>query len=230
MKKIQTPPLVLEIKKKYLLEHLDEVKKLIETWIGELRAPLPFSRERHFELESVYSPASEVDPDRNHILRHHLKSRALWNHHTNWQRSLENIFQLISEIRTRAEELLLEMPLAEKRDYTEDYLGTALWKAFALTREKKFELNYTIPKGREGVALGAYLIELSASTLEELNMVIHQHKALVESISSKTGMELLLAEFFRAEDLEGKMQKIASTALASNNIIYPCKFCKYLWK
>lgn len=230
MKKSQNPSVVREIKKEYLMQHLEEVKKLIENWIPELRAPLPFDQEQRSGWEVVYSPASELNPDLNHMLRHHLKSRTLWNHHTNWQRSLENIFKLTSEIRTSAEKALSDTHLPKNRRYTEDYLSMALWWSFVITTKKPFQLFYNIPKSRLGVAIGAYLIEASVSTTEEQNVVIEEHKEFTHEIARTDNMIELAAEWSQVKGLDAKMDLLVNKTVKSRDILYSCQFCKHLWK
>jgi hypothetical protein len=76
------------VKRARLEVHLGEVEDLINCWITELVAPHPSL------LESVYVPSLEKDVASNHMLRKHLRKRALWNYHTEWERKLKQIQQL----------------------------------------------------------------------------------------------------------------------------------------
>ena len=71
-----------EIKKQYLVEHLEDIRRLITNWISQLSTPNPFApREGVWNWQSGCSPDLEKDQDSNHMLRRHLRSRALWSHH-----------------------------------------------------------------------------------------------------------------------------------------------------
>ena len=94
-KPLKNSAIASEIKREYLKEHLEIVKKIIEDWISELVAPSPFAPLKDiWGWQSVYRPSAEQDPDSNHMLRRHLRSRALWYHHAAWVRKLENIWQI----------------------------------------------------------------------------------------------------------------------------------------
>ena len=94
MKKNNTGETVAEIKKERLKKHLNkEVPNLIQEWVKQLNAPEPFAYMDHdiWGWQSPYRPILKQDPDSNHILRRHLRSRALWRYHTDWEGKLDSI-------------------------------------------------------------------------------------------------------------------------------------------
>ena len=87
-----------EIKKEYLKEHLKEVQTLMEDWLSTLKAPPMMIQKGVFGWESPYLPTAEQDDDSNHMLRRHLKSRAFWSYHADWELKLKEKQQRIRSI------------------------------------------------------------------------------------------------------------------------------------
>jgi hypothetical protein len=230
MNRLKKSPIVTEIKKEYLKDHLDQVRKLAEIWIDELNASPPFSQEQRRGWMSVYLPAVEQNPEDNNMIRKHLRSRTLWRHHTDWEQKLELLFSLINQVRIAADILQAEQPTDQTRNYTDDYLGTALWQGFELASGKELKLGYRIPDNGKGVALGAYTIETTAATSKDYDSVVDEHKELIKNIS-KLGCMINLVFLWRdIMSLQESMKSIANRAVKSNDILYPCRYCKHLWK
>lgn len=230
MNRLQKSNIVVEIKKEYFKEHLDKVKKLIELWINELSAPLPYSKEQRRGWQVRYSPAAEQNPDNNHMIRKHLKSRTLWRNHTSWEQKLELIFSLINQVRTYADDTLTKQLSHIHRDYTEDYLDTAIWQGFELASGNKHRLVYKMSDSGRGVVLGAYTIETKAATSEECNLIMKEHEELSNEISKLRYMTKLVSEWSEVKILQESMKAIANKTVKSNDILHPCGFCKHLWK
>lgn len=221
-----------EIKKEYLLQHLDEVKTLITNWISQLGAPNPLApREGIWGWLSVYRPALEEDPDSNHMLRQHVRSRALLRHHAGWEHKLDSIWSLINEVRKRASDKHAEQSVKEQRKYSENYLGVALWAAFdSACTGKPLKIRYKVPDDERGVACGDYKIELATATVEERSLIQKEHQDFTYYVSGLKDMKDLTDLWGEVQRLQEHMQVLASKALKSNDILYPCRFCRHLWK
>lgn len=231
-KAVKYSALAKEIKKEYLTQHLDNAKTLIAGWISQLSAPNPLApREGIWGWLSVYRPALEEDPDSNHMLRKHVPSRALWRHHADWERKLDGIWSLINEARKQASDKHLEQPVEEQKEYSENYLGVALWAAFdSAYTGKPLKIRYKMPDDERGVACGDYKIELAAATVGRRSSVQKEHQDLANYVSERKGMKDLTDLWGEVQRLQEHMQALASKALKSNDILYPCSFCRHLWK
>lgn len=229
-KDIKTSPIARELKKEYLREHLENVKTLINNWIPQLNAPDPFTSSGGlWGWQAVYRPPIEQDLDNNHILRRHVRSRALWHHYTNWEQTLEEIWDLADEIREQAEAMHAEQSVNEEREYTDGYMGVALWKGFDIARGGVLEDYYKPPDDRIGVNYGAYKISASETTADACVSVVEEHRALIHHVAALKGMKELAGSWRKLLKLQEQMQPIARRTLRSNDILYPCKFCRHLW-
>jgi hypothetical protein len=230
----QHSPLALEIKKEYLKQHLENVETLIETWIRELNAPAPLApREGFWGWASVYRPVTEQLPDNNHMVRRHLRSRALWNHHTSWEHSLDQVWHLTYEVRKHATVMLAAQKTnsaIQDAEYTEDYAGVALWRGFDLSRGRKAENRYKVPDDGHGVAYGAYKIELTATSSKQRSAIEKEHWHLTCQLAEPEQMKDLTKIWREVLRLQERMQTIVDTAVKSRDILYPCRFCRHLWK
>jgi hypothetical protein len=222
--------MIKEIKKEYLKEHLDSVETLIEGWIGELSMPPILAPQKGvWGWQSPYRSVIENDPDNNHILRKHLRSRALWNHHTNWERKIEHIWQLKQSIRKLAE-LTMDAIGGEGLQYHEDYLNTALWKGFEKALGKESKLLYSSTDDNIGVKYGAYRIEESATDADTRSVVEENHIKLIDTISVFNKTKELVDDLNEVERVQEQMKALAGRLLKSKDILYPCRFCRHLWK
>lgn len=232
-KEVEHSSVAQEIRKEYLKEHLDMVRKLVETWIPRLRAPGPFSPTgNRFGWESVYSPKEEQDADISHMLRHHLKSRALWRHHADWERRMDDVWSLLSQIRQKASEGHPPPSGGEEQadiGYS-NYIGTAMWIAFELALGRKVDKPYKVMDDGKGVAIGAFRITLLNVGLRKISSVEKKHWDVVERLAALDQVKELAKIWREADDIESHMQAIASKILKSNDILYPCRFCRHLWK
>lgn len=220
-----------EIKKEYLREHLEEVIDLIDRWTRELQAPPPLAAgEGSLAWQSVYRPATEQQPDANHMLRRHVRSRTLWRHHADWQASLEKAWSLTQRIQKEAKNCVAEVEREKSREYTQEYVGVALWLAFDLACGHKTDLPYREPDSRVGLACGAYTIELSARSASERSSVETEHRSLITELADLEYIRELATLWDEVTTLQQKMTAIAGKALKSRDILYPCRFCRHLWK
>lgn len=228
-----------EIKKEYLLQHLDEVKEIIEVWINELHSPEPFaSKGQNWGWYNAYKPSIEQNDDKNHILRYHIKSRTLWNHHSIWERHLQDTWRYVLELRQEARKLHDE-PANDKNeenqntwDYTEEYIETAVWTAFKV-KQGIVEIpyfEYKAPDVGTGLYYGSYLIETTADSQEDRALAEQYHRTFVTQLQETEVMINLVEQITLVEETEKKMIALAEKHLKATDILHPCKFCRHLWK
>ncbi len=230
--------MMLQIKKERLDRHLEEVERLIREWIGQLSAPDPFAHYTSGHVwgwQSAYMPPLEQDPDSNHMLRRHLRSRALWIHHSGWERSLARIYELLPSANEEAGRVWKEKIFARRgstasnEECNKNYIGTALWQAFSLALKKRPGISYAHGEGGNGVRLGAYLIDPSARA-KDFGQIKATHYRMSGAISKLPVMREIAREWKQVLESEGRMRTIATRAVRSSDLLYPCRFCKHLWR
>lgn len=246
--------ILAQVRRDRLNKHLNEVERIIQEWIIDLDTPRPFhwtpSEEsekfgrpsavplvrppEYFRLEpwklwachSVYATHAEQDTASNHILHKHLKKRALWKHHPEWQQRLNRIRQLGIPICERATEM--ENEQAKGRELIEDYKATALLVALELALGHAPEKSYS-QRGARGVCYAGVLIEKSANT-QQMNEVAEEHWQMISELAQSKEMLELAKEWQQVLDLQEKMKELAQKAIKSSDILYPCQFCRRLWQ
>lgn len=221
-----------ELKKEYLVQHLEEVERLISNWIEQLKVPGPFSpHEEGLGWKSEYRPPLEADPDSNHILRSHIRSRALWRHHTEWERQLALAWSLVTQLREMS---IGQLPLSGDEGalgISTNYIGTVLLAAFeGLRQNRRVRMNYKIPENGLGVAAGDFKIDIGATTEKQRKAIQEKHSDLAISIAQQQAMKQLVDCWHEIVALEGRMTQLVSRILKSRDILYPCRFCRHLWK
>jgi len=231
-KAVKQSAVIKELKKEYLVQHLKEVEGLIANWIGQLKVPGPFSpHEEGLGWESEYGPPLEADPDSNHILRSHIRSRALWRHHTEWERQLALAWSLVTQLREMSTK---QLPLIRDGDAVgiwTNYTGTALLAAFeGLHRNRRVRMNYKIPENGLGVAAGDFKIDIGAATEKQRKAIQEKHSGLAMSIAQQQAMKQLVDCWHEIGALEGHMTQLVTKILKSRDILHPCRFCRHLWK
>ena len=243
------------IKTDRLSHHLEEVEGLIKDWIAELATPDPFlwlksqsfeelaegpvrgpvapsheqlrlERWKLWACHSVYRPSTEEDADSNHMLRRHLRSRALWRHHTQWQQRLNKIRELATPLCEKAARMSSER--ATGRELTEDYLGLALYLAWQMALGYNPEKSYSRRQGSSGVWYGDYVIEKAASS-EEISEVGDRHWEMINQLALISEMRAIVQEWQQILPLQEQMRELAGKAVKSSDILYPCQFCRRLW-
>lgn len=267
-RKRKSKAILAEVRRDRLNKHLNEVEDLIWEWITDLDTPSPFywssseeSRELRtvrlvtvdYRLEpwklwacrSVYVPPVEQDTASNHILRKHLRKRALWSYHTEWEQGLNRIRELGIPICERATEM--GNVRAKGRKPTEDYKAAALLVALELalghTPEKSYSprvqgVSYAESRGIpeklrsprvQGVYYAEFLIEKTANA-EQVNGVVEEHWQMISELGRSKKMRELAREWQQVLDLQEKMKELAQKAIKSSDILYPCQFCRRLWQ
>lgn len=230
-KAVKYSEIASEIKKEYLKEHLENARRLIGDWIKELNAPLLFAPQKEiWGWQSVYKPSIECDPDSNHILRRHLRSRALWSHHAEWDLKLEGAWCLATQVRVEAHKKQAKQLVKKKRQYTEAYISTALWQGFEVACGTALKINYRIPEHQKGISFGAYNIEASVTSAKERVLVEKEHRKFSYELAEVGAMKELVGLWSEVGRIQKVMHNIATKVQKSNDILYPCRFCKHLWK
>ena len=219
-----------EIKKEYLRKHLNSVRKLIEDWLPTLKAPPLMPQKGTWGWESPYSPVAEQDPDNNHILRRHLRSRAFWSHHANWQLKLNEIWHLANQLHKDANNQHLKKSKNTQMQYTPEYFTVALWKGFDVANGREMDDLYKVSDDQSGVSYGAYKIELSVTVKDERLLIEKEHRQFIDYLAQLKEMRRIVELWHEIGALQTQMYLIVNKALKSGDILYPCMFCKHLWK
>jgi hypothetical protein len=223
-------PVAAELKKEYLREHLEDIKTLIGSWMAELHPPDPLApNDRVWGWQSLYRSSKQDNPDDNHMLRHHLKSRAIWSHYSSLERKLEEIWQLTEQVRLEAKTEKEKQSVNKPWKYTEEYAFVALWKAFDMALGKATDLPFKVPDDQLGLSYGAYRIEKSANTPEERSLIEEVYRSFISSLSQTATMNQLANSWLEGRRLEVQISTITNKMLKSSNIFFMCMFCRHLW-
>jgi hypothetical protein len=195
--------------------------------VGERSSRLEVDQRGQWALRSRYTPPTEQDAITNHMLRKHLRKRAIWTNHAQWELRLKRITDLAPAARNKVSRLM--QTHKGRWETTEDYEGTALEKALDLaTGQEREEPYWQKPGFSHGVWYGDILIEKSVGP-EEAEQVSSQHRQLAEEAAQSEEMLFLAEEWREVLKLKARMQESASKALKSSDILYPCQFCRRLW-
>jgi len=221
-----------EIKKEYLLRHLDEVEKLIADWIPQINAPVPFLLlDNDWGWLSIYRPALEEVPDSKHMLRQHFRNRTLWKHHTEWEKKIEAIWDLITKVHKKANDVYIQLSISQSTLHREHYVGVALTAAFnSIYAGKPLKIQYQVPADQHGVSCGDFKIEMEATTDEERLAIQKGHTDFTHTITSFGEMKQLIVIWHDIEVLQEQMKIIANKVIKSKDILYSCRYCRHLWK
>ena len=215
----------LEIKKSRLLKHLDEIEDLGREWVRQLYAPDPFGVSPiSFDPSSPgYRPDVERDEETNYMLRRHFRSRQLWKNHSGWEEKLRAI--------ARIREGLLER-FGQKTnggDLTDAFLNTALEDAFDQVLNRGLSFNFELGDGGTSVMYRARIIVKSDRPVD-LDSVRNCHKKLGEEAAASKEMGEAVELWREVMTLQEGMIGLVRTALRASDLMYPCRYCKHLWK
>ncbi len=219
-----------EIRKEYLKKHLDEVWNLADDWMHDLEAPGPLApRAGAFGWHGIHVPIGEQTEDRNHMLRRHLRSRALWSHHANWSRRLDTVWRRVQQVRADANSAMLA-GTGEERRYRDNFVATALWKGFDKAQGVEVGRLYSSLQNGVGVSYEGHTIDLSATNDAQRSAIEQEHWDSIDLAAELVPMRELVSAWGEVAESRDRILEIAGTALKSYDILYPCKFCKHLWK
>ena len=215
----------LEIKKSRLLKHLDEIEKLGREWVRELYASDPFGVSSiPFDPSSPgYRPDVERDEDTNHMLRRHFRSRQLWKNHTEWEEKLRAIARIRGGLLERFGRRV------NGGDFTDAFLNTALEDAFDQVLNRTLSFNFELGNGGTSVVYRARMIVKSDRPVD-LDSIRNSQNKLGEEIAASKEMAEAVEIWGEAMTLQEGMVGLVRTALRASDLMYPCRYCKHLWK
>ena len=250
--------ILAEVRRDRLNKHLNEVEELIKRWVDQLATtPNPFywresdeswrtrpdveaaqairfpesPEEKSLELwacRGVYVLSLEQDTASNHILHKHLRKRALWRYHTEWEQRLNRIKELAPPLCEKATKMQDERKTGW--ELTEDYMPIALQLALEFALGHAPAKSYSQRSGfSRGVWCGEILIEKSANT-EQMKEVAEQHWQMVAELGGSKEMLELAQEWQHVLVLQERMTALAEKAIKSSDILYSCQFCRRLWQ
>jgi len=221
--------MVQELKRERLGKHLEEVQELGEEWVAQLSAPSPFTGEFDQKGPVRYKPSLEVDVDVFHMLKRHIKSRALWKHHTEWESNLEKIREFEQSLAKQADDFVAEKQRQSPRlDYTKWFANTALEEVFLKTSKLPSVRKYD-PKTGSGLFFGGYVIEETAKG-NSISSVEDDHKGLIKQLVKCPEWKYLLGYWRSVKSTEESMVTIVNDTLKSSDIFNQCRFCRKLFK
>jgi hypothetical protein len=178
-------------------------------------------------LQTRYAPPTEQDAVANHMLRKHLRKRAIWSNHAQWELTLKRVTELAPAASNKVSRLV-EVHKG-RWETTEDYEGTVMEKALDLaTGQEREEPYWQKPGFSHGVWYGDILIEKSAGP-EEVAQVASDHRQLIQQAAQSEEMLSVAVEWGEVLKLQARMKELASKTLKSSDILYPCQFCRRLW-
>jgi rubrerythrin len=221
--------IVMEIKKERLKRHLDELEELIGEWRRQLFAPDLFHVSESNLWSVSYRPTCEQDLDNTHMLRRHIRSRAFWKHHGEWENKLGAIDQK-SQILLEVANAYMAALAKEKMQtrFTPLFIRVALEHGFTWCTGREPARQYgREPSGR--VWCGAHFITEETSP-EELVEVEKAHRCLSSKLRGSDEMKEVVHLWEEAKKSEKRMGKLLSDVLKSGDIIYPCRFCRKLFQ
>lgn len=224
--------MVTQIRRRWLEEHLGEVEALITGWLGQTNLGNPFYPPRdEGEWKEVYQSPIERDREQNHILRRHLRYRTLWGHHTRWQQLLPAFTELRKETLREAKRIT-----EGKGQY---WVLTALWQAWErANNEPKSEdeerdwekriSSYYRPDSppSPAVMFGGFAIGEKG----EVKQVRAPHLEMIRRLARLDSLKEALGVWSEIEDTGEKMREIGRRIVKSHDILYPCQYCRHLWK
>ncbi len=226
------PEAVRQIRARWLDEHLKKVDRMAGQWLGELILANPFyPPDREEDWGRAYEPPAEGDPEKNHVIRKHLQSRTLWTYHARWRQLLEAFTGLRKAVLEEARSLA-----PGKGQY---WVFTALWQAWEWARsepksedeEKDWERrisSYYRPDSppSPAVMFGGFAIEEKG----EVGRVRGAHMEMIKSLARLDSLKEALGVWSEIEVLGKQMGEIGRRIVKSHDILYPCQYCRHLWK
>lgn len=227
-----------EIKKEMLKEHLADVialAKRLESSLTGVPDPFYYQRDLGWGWQRPCKLWLEDQPDDKHTLKFHLRGRQLWLHYTQFKETSEEVWNLINAVRTKSGNVLAARPKSKKLEFTDAYLGSAIYTAFQLVLNGK-KPGWEVKGNGDSAAVirfGTYVIENSAekgTDKKSVKAVEDELNALIRDIVRIPDMAKLKDEWLSMKDLSEKMSGLVRKALKGRDILYPCRYCKHLWR
>ncbi len=263
MSKKKIGEIAAEVKKDRLNKHLDKVERLIERWIPELLSPSPFYWHGSTGVEDyvceapmiylgefwelrpwqmwvccdVYKPPLEEEEDSNHMLRKHLRSRALWKYHTEWEGRLNGMGELAAAVREKA--VAMQKERGFESGLTKGHRDEELCRTFSLVsvrslaRDLHSDILTYFRRSDSGIwyyPRGCWVGGRPGGPDPSLgHKMIEEHWEMIHELQYCSEMLELAKGWQRVLELQERMQGIAGMALKSSDIFHPCQFCRKLW-
>ncbi len=105
-----------------------------------------------------------------------------------------------------------------------------MWKAFEAGSHEELVDLCSFASGRTGVWYEDFRIETLTKESEERELVENEHRDLINFIAGRQEMKELIIEWNNLTNLQNQMRVLASKAKKSKDFLYPCQFCRRLWK
>ena len=221
--------MVKELKKDRLQIHLLEIETLVVNWRLQLSAPIPFSSESSRTWSAPYRPQLEQDIDSAHMLRKHVRSRALWKHHTDWGFNLDRVCSLAEPVVHYGKNLVTDFT-GKWADFkfTDYFLWTAIEKAFLQVSGTSSGREYR-HHSNQGLSFGSCVIEEVASN-QLMTVVENGHRELVKQLMKRLEWKEISGYWQEVKKSELSMGRLVTDVMKSSDIFYPCRFCRRLFR
>jgi len=226
------PEAVRQIRARWLDEHLKKVDRMAGQWLGELILGNPFyPPDSEGDWGGAYEPAAEGDPEKNHVIRKHLQSRTLWTYHARWRQQLEAFTELRKGILEEAKRIG-----GGKGQY---WVFAALWQAWERARsepksedeEKDWERRIRSYYRLDSPPSPAVVFErFTIDEAGQVDRVREEHLDMIRRLARLDSLKEALEVWSEIEALGKQMWEIGRRIIKSHDILYPCQYCRHLWK
>ena len=226
-----------EIRKDWLLEHLNEVEELIGAEISRLEKVA--GEVEHYD----WKPLAGRDADENHILRSHLKTRTLWGHYDQMGKALTSMAP-VHQCMVKTADRIVAGPLEtqaeedELRDLRKDlgrldpdpaFAEAALRQAIEgqAGRNREFVYGHS-GNASGGVLVGGVLIHGSAGP-DDVDDIGRVHQLLVRYLRRDAHTATIVSHWKDATAHRDGAIGILRKVRRSKDILRPCRFCRHLF-
>lgn len=218
----------LQILKDALVDHLGEIRSLIEEWLGHLRVPLPGEIR-----ELTLSPASDLE---NYplfgSLREHLPVPTLWRAYSIWANKVNEYVNLCKKV---TEQCSQEVGKLEGVRRTTDSFARPILELLNNKIEGKTVKNHKFERKQYfKEESGERMLDFETLTVDGHEVLeatralayTDQYKALSDRILKSELANNLVVMFGELKALEPKIRASLSEVLLKRDyIMYTCRFC-----
>lgn len=218
----------LQILKDALVDHLGEIRSLIEEWLGHLRVPLPGEIR-----ELTLSPASDLE---NYplfgSLREHLPVPTLWRAYSIWANKVNEYVNLCKKV---TEQCSQEVGKLEGVRRTTDSFARPILELLNNKIEGKTVKNHKFERKQYfKEESGERMLDFETLTVDGHEVLeatralayTDQYKALSDRILKSEMANNLVVMFGELKALEPKIRASLSEVLLKRDyIMYTCRFC-----
>lgn len=225
-----------EIRRVWLLEHLNGVDKLVGDLLDRLESVAGEPSQHDWQ------PVAGRDAVENHTLRRHLKSRALWAHYSGLGKALNSMGPVHRGMIDQAVRIVVgssESPeghglkqLTEglsRFDPTAAFGETAVRRAIDGRTGETGGFPYRRPDNRPtGVLYGTTLIERTADP-DEVDEVRKLHLGLARHLGKSEQATAIATHRKDAKAHRDGAVMLLREVRRSKDILRPCRYCKHLF-